>query len=83
MMPWVPGMMGFCYIRGHKDTQSTSMLWHERKGHVKWEIKLCSKEISMEKTLLASGIFFNVSQQEKTVLSKLRKKLTRTIEDLS
>ena len=37
---------------------------------------------SVEKALLTVGRFFSVSQQEKAVLSNLRKNLTRTIENL-
>lgn len=72
--------MGFCYVRGHKDTQRTSKLWHKRKEYVKWAIEVCSRETSVETAVLALGRFFSVLQQEKAVCPlKVKKEFSQNL----
>lgn len=74
------GSMGFCYVRGHKDTQRTSKLWHKRKEYVKWAIEVCSRETSVETAVLALGRFFSVLQQEKAVCPlKVKKEFSQNL----
>lgn len=83
MMPWVPGVMDFCYVRGHKDTQRTSMLWHKGRNMLKWAIEVWSREASAEKALLALGRFFSVLQQEKAICPlKVKREFNQNIWEL-